>query len=223
MLRAVIRVVVVSAVLVAFIAFPTRRARAAARKPVTLGIVFHVADFEGKPVADDAFLDRRLARTNEIYAPYGVSFTRVGTVKLDERHARIQDRDGRDALAADVSPRGDGVIDCFVVRSFKDVGDPLIYRRGVHWHVKSRPGCHFVMLSAFGDVDVLAHELGHFLGNPQHKWEAGNLMSYARGSAPELDARQRNRLETALRGYLRRRELRAVAPSAAAASAQAKL
>lgn len=223
MLRAATRLAVLAALVFTFIAVPTKRARAAARKPVKLEVVFHVAEFEGKPVADDAFLDQRIQRSNEIFAPYGVSFTRGASLPLDASHARIEDRDGRDALATEMSERRRGVIDCFVVRSFKDIGDPLMYRRGVHWHVKASRGTHFVILAASGPTDVLAHELGHFLGNPNHKWEAGNLMSYERGDAPVLDPAQQRKVEVALRGYLKRRELRAVSATHAVASAQAGL
>jgi len=84
-------------------------------------------------------------------------------------------------------------------------------RRGVHWHSRSHPGAHFVILSSIAGTDVLAHELGHFLGNPKHSDTPGNLMSYERGDAPPfLDPEQVARMQRALQGYLRRGELRPV-------------
>ena len=56
------------------------QARAAERKPVkkpvTLEVVFHVAEMDGQPVADATYLDERLERANQIFAPYGVGFAR---------------------------------------------------------------------------------------------------------------------------------------------------
>jgi hypothetical protein len=219
--RAVSRAVLIAAlVVVAFVARPPKKARAATRKPITLEIAFHVAMYKGKAVADDAYLDARLAKANEIYAPHGIAFVRNGAPQeLGEEHALIEDRAGRDALTPLATGRQRGVIDCFVVRAFKDVGNPSTYRRGVHWHSGTRKGAHYIILAAsFGGEDVLAHELGHFLGNPQHSETPGNIMSYQRGPMlPFFDAAQQRKIEGALRGYLVRRELRpAKAPSVAA-------
>ena len=65
-----------------------------------------------------------------------------------------------------------------------------------------------MILSAIAGPDVLAHELGHFLGNPAHSDVPGNLMSYQHTEAlPFLDALQSSRLRRTLRRYLRTREL----------------
>jgi hypothetical protein len=181
---------------------------AAARKPVTLEIAFHVAQVDGQPVVEAAFIDERLERANQIFAPYGVAFVRTRLQPLAAEHAVIESRADRDALGVEV---GRGVIDCFVVRSFRDVDDPTEMRRGVHWHSQTHAGAHFVILSTIGGPNVLAHELGHFLGNPQHSQVPGNLMSYEHGTGlPVLDATQIRQLERALRGYLARHELRPV-------------
>jgi hypothetical protein len=100
------------------------------------------------------------------------------------------------------------------------VDEPDRMRRGVHWHAalsgghRTLSGAHYVIISTLGDRDVFSHELGHYLGNPEHSQSVGNLMSYERGSMlPFLDAAQVARLERALRGYLKRGELvRAAAP-----------
>jgi hypothetical protein len=82
----------------------------------------------------------------------------------------------------------------------------------VHWHSRTYKGAHFVILSSRShDINVLAHELGHFLGNPQHSEVHGNLMSYDRGEElPVLDDNQFRKMQRALRGYLARREVRAL-------------
>jgi hypothetical protein len=171
----------------------------------------HVAELSGRPVADEAFLRERVARANEIYAPYHVGFVVQRVLPLDGKHAQLDSRADRDALATYVQRK---VINCFVVAALRDVDEPERMRRGVHWHAAlsgdkaaaARP--HYVILSTLGERDVFAHELGHYLGNPEHSQTVGNLMSYERGPMlPFLDADQVARLERALRGYLKRAEL----------------
>jgi hypothetical protein len=183
----------------------TPSASAQAREPTVLPIAWHVVEDAAGPVVSAAFLAERLERANAIYAPYGIAFAAVSHDALPERHAALESRADRDALAA-ASSRG--AINCFVVRSLRDVDDPAQMRRGVHWHA---PSSHFVILSSIAGLNVLAHELGHFLGNPAHSETAGNLMSYQPGPAlPVLDDKQLRRLARAVRGYLARKELRAV-------------
>jgi hypothetical protein len=175
-----------------------------------LPLTLHVVEQDGKPVADQAFMAERIARANEIYAPYGVGFAVQERVPLAAAHAHLSSRTDRDALAAYVKRK---VINCFVVASLRDVDEPERMRRGVHWHAASRGGAHYVIISTLGGRDVLSHELGHFLGNPEHSPTPGNLMSYEHGPIlPFLDPLQRKRLERSLRGYLRRGELAVVPP-----------
>jgi len=175
-----------------------------------LPLAMHVVEKDGMPVADDAFIKARVDRANEIYAPYRVGFVVKHRMPLKAAHAHLDSRADRDALAAHVQRK---VINCFVVRSLRDVDEPERMRRGVHWHAASRPGVHFVIISPLGDRDVFSHELGHFLGNPEHSSTRGNLMSYERGPLlPFLDQAQLIRLERALRGYLKRGELIAAEP-----------
>lgn len=180
-------------------------APAHAREPIVLPIAWHVVHDAAGPVVSDDFLRERLERANAIFAPYAVAFAAVARDSVPERHAALEDRRDRDALGAHVAR---GVINCFVVRSLRDVDDPTQMRRGVHWHT---PSAHFVIISSSSGPNVLAHELGHFLGNPAHSNTTGNLMSYLPGpELPVLDARQVRKLERALRAYLARKELRAV-------------
>ena len=171
-----------------------------------LPIAAHVVEVNGTPVASEAFLQERLARANAIFAPYRVGFVLERRSPLPAAHARLESRADRDALAAYT---GKHVIDWFVVESLRDVDEPERMRRGVHWHARGKRA-HYVILSTLGGPDVLAHELGHYLGNPEHSQTPGNLMCYERGQIepPFLDAPQIARMERALRGYFSRGELR---------------
>lgn len=174
-------------------------------KLLTLPLLVHMAHEEGQPVADEAFLERQLARANEIFAPYGVRFS-LREVVVGPAPARMETRDDRSSLGAHVRP---GVINCFVVASLRDVDEPSRMRRGVHWWSQHHKGVHYVILSAISEPDVLAHELGHYLGNPRHSDTPGNLMSYARGEGlPFLDEVQQKRVQAAIRRYVQSGELR---------------
>jgi hypothetical protein len=184
-------------------------APAIARDPSVLPIAFQIAQDAGHPVVDRAFLDDRVARANQIFAAYGVQFVAAGAVPLAGERAAIETAADRDVLGANVRR---GVINCFVVGSLRDVDDPAQMRRGVHWHSRAYPGTHYVVLSSIAGPNVLAHELGHFLGNPRHSDVPGNLMSYQRTDAlPFLDPTQAQRVARSVRDYLRSGELRAAA------------
>jgi hypothetical protein len=185
-------------------------------------IAFQIADSAGKPVADDAFVASELEHANAIYRELGIELVDVSHHKLAQRHARIVERRDRDALGPLLRP---GVINVFVVGCLMDVDEPGRERRGVHWRVRSDKQRHFVIVSAISGPYVLAHELGHFLGNPEHSDVPGNLMSYQHTEAvPVLDAAQRERVahtvaalfasgELALPGSARRKKKTTVAPS----------
>jgi hypothetical protein len=172
---------------------------------VHVPLLVHMTHENGQAVASEGFVSAQLRRANEIFAPYGVLFDLVDV--LPSRAApHMETRADRSALAAWAR---DGVVDCFVVASLRDVDEPGRIRRGVHWHSESTPGTHYVILSAISEPDVLAHELGHYLGNPRHSDVAGNLMSYLRGEGlPVLDAAQRERVRRALRAYRKSGELK---------------
>jgi hypothetical protein len=170
-----------------------------------LPLAVHVVEQDGQPVADEAFITERILRANEIYSPYRVGFVVQQRLPLAAAHAELSSRADRDALAVFLKRK---VINCFVVASLRDVDEPERMRRGVHWHAATRRGAHFVIISTLGGRDVLSHELGHFLGNPEHSQTSGNLMSYEHGPMlPFLDPAQLERLERSLRGYLKRGEL----------------
>jgi hypothetical protein len=100
-----------------------------------------------------------------------------------------------------------------------DVDEPGRERRGVHWHPRSRPARSFLIVSKISKAYVLAHELGHLLGNPKHSGVPGNLMSYERTAEPPfLDAAQIRNVKRTLAALLKGGTLVPV-PSAPAAPA----
>lgn len=152
----------------------------AARADTTFAVRFLVSQEDGAPVVDQAFLDAHLRRANELFAPAGVAFEADEPENRDGR-ADIVTRSHRHALAPEVS---NGRIHVFVVRSLADVDVAGRVLRGVHW--RSRRGGtrrHYVILSSIAREYVLAHELGHFFGNP-HSPTPGNIMSYERADGP---------------------------------------
>ncbi|HVZ31488.1 MAG TPA: hypothetical protein VG963_03635, partial [Polyangiaceae bacterium] len=172
---------------------------------VRLGLAVHIAREGGELVADEAFIDRQVATANRIFAPYGVAFERRERHERDARAAQMQTRADRDALGAFVRPHW---INVFVVASLLDVDEPQHVRRGVHWHSTRYAPAHYLILSKISFDAVLAHELGHFLGNPSHSETPGNLMSYHHTEIlPFLDAPQQQHLHQSVAAYLRTGEL----------------
>ncbi len=171
----------------------------------TLPLSFAIAEVDGAPVVDQAWLDERVAQANLIFAPEQLAFSIAGTRPLAAAHARMETRADRHALGAEVQPE---VVNCFIVDSLRDVDDPSQMRRGVHWHPRGYPGKHFVIVAAYAGPTVLAHELGHFFGNREHSDVVGNIMSYSRGEGvPFFDARQGETLRRTARRFLRSGEL----------------
>lgn len=188
--------------LVALAATPTRADDGLRAVPV----VFHVAETKGVPAADDTFLESELEHANTIYRELGLELVRVSTTKLAERHARIVERRDRDALGPELRA---GVINVFIVACLMDVDEPGRERRGVHWRVRSNRKRHFVIVSAISGPYVLAHELGHFFGNPEHSDVPGNLMSYQQtGEVPVLNAAQRENVARTVASLFASGELR---------------
>jgi len=166
----------------------TRSARSLRQIPVVL----HVVESAGKPVANADFLTRQLEHANVIYRPLGYELVVVQQRALAARHEKLVERGDRDALAQAL--RG-GVLNCFIVGSLMDVDEPGRERRGVHWRLRSNRKRHYVIVSAISGPYVLAHELGHFFGNPEHSDVAGNLMSYQHtDQVPVLDEAQQQRV-----------------------------
>jgi hypothetical protein len=167
-----------------------------AGEPLRIPIVFHVAQLAGEAAVPPAFIAEQLAAANAIYAPLGIEWVERERVPLAPAHAELVTRADRDALARYVRK---GAIHCFVVGRLMDVDEPGRERRGVHWHPRPRPRHSFLIVSKISKPFVLAHELGHFLGNPKHSDVPGNLMSYERtAQTPFLDAAQTRNVQRTL-------------------------
>lgn len=177
------------------------------RSVTTLPLALTVATEGGEPVVTDEWLDEQVERATDLFSPHGVAFRVVERHAMDESHARLENRRDRHALGHLMHP---GRIDCFFVRSLRDVDDPALYRQGVHWRPRGDgfpPHAHFVIVSSIAGPDVLAHELGHYFRNG-HSDTPGNIMSYDRGEGPRFfDAVQSRRIRFQLRRYLSRGEL----------------
>jgi hypothetical protein len=172
-----------------------------AREPARIPMVFHVVELDGEPVAPPAFIADQLAAANDIYRPLGIELVERERAPLAAAHAELVTRADRDALAPQVRK---GAIHCFVVAKLMDVDEPGRERRGVHWHPRANPRRSFLIVSKISKPYVLAHELGHLLGNPKHSDVPGNLMSYERtAQTPFLDAAQVRNVRRALAALLK--------------------
>lgn len=170
-----------------------------------LPILFSISLLGGKAVVEDSWIEQQLTWANHIYWPSGVTFEEAGKRPLDERHAKLETRQDRHDLTPKVV---DGVINCFVVHSLRDVDDPSRYRQGVHWRPPGFAGKHFVVLSSIAGPTVLAHELGHFFGNHRHSDVRGNIMSYSRGDDPPFfDAPQIKKIHRIVHRFIASGEL----------------
>jgi hypothetical protein len=178
-------------------------AQAAPPTATTFSLRVSVAvDDAGKPVAQPEWLAAELDAAQALFVPFGVRFAKTAGAPLDARLAHVETRADRDALATHGAPH---VVDVFVVESLRDVDDTSQMRRGVHWHAPS--GAHYLIVVAAAPTTVLAHELGHYFGNP-HSHVADNVMSYERTGAPVFfDADQGKRIASKARSYVRSGEL----------------
>ena len=182
-------------------------ARAEDRSIGTFPVAVFVADEGGTPVASPAWIDAQLARAGLLYQQLGIHFQRVSLTPIDGAHAHLVTRANRDALA---KLRQDRAINVFVVASLKDVDEKDTFRRGVHWRPAASPGKRFIIVSKVAGPTVLAHELGHYFGNP-HTTTLNNLMSYARkGGDVFLNPAQIARTKATARSILRSGEVKAL-------------
>lgn len=170
-----------------------------------LPIAFTVAVEEGTEAATSAWLAEQVTQANAIFAPSETSFAAREHRTMGAEHAHLENRSDRHALADMLVPRS---INVFVVASLRDVDDPSLMRRGVHWRSANHPGTHHVILSAISGPTVLAHELGHFFGNP-HSATPNNIMSYERDGEvlPFFDGEQLRRIRRFRRRFLASEEL----------------
>jgi hypothetical protein len=178
---------------------------AEAKAPAFVPIVFHVAQNSEHRVAIEPFIASQLRHANEALAPTGVLFVDGGHEALAPEHAVLVTRADRDALLVSVKP---GAVHCMVVAKLMDVDEPGRERRGVHWYRAGTSRPHMIILSSLAGDYVLAHELGHFFGNPAHSQQPGNLMSYLPGVLPPfLTEAQQRRVRRSLAEMQRSAEL----------------
>jgi hypothetical protein len=173
----------------------------------TVPITFSVASDDGEPVRDAAWIDAQLAEALTMFAPWGVRFKRTSIAPLGADRAHVLTRADRDALAELVRP---GVVNVFVVAGLADVDEKDRFRSGVHWRASSQPKTRYIVLAAAASRGVLAHELGHYFGNP-HSSVPDNVMSYARtGAVPFFDVRQGAIIRSEARRVIATREIVAI-------------
>ena len=183
---------------------------AQADDPVSFGLRVMVAEVDGEPVVDEQWVAERIGWANRIFEPATLDFRQRSREPLAEEHADLVSRSDRHALG----PLVEGtLIHVFVVRSLANVDVDGDFIRGVHWRSRrGGPGPgggrrHYVILSSIAGPTVLAHELGHFFGNP-HSDTPGNIMSYSRGSGPPFfDRAQLGRIRRHRQRFLSTREL----------------
>jgi len=175
--------------------------------PLTFALRIAIAtDEQEKPVARPEWLAQEIAEAQRLFAPFGVAFARQEAPALGRAARHIETRADRDALAARAAAR---VVNVFIVESLRDVDEEGRMRRGVHWHAPS--GTHYVIVVASAAPPVLAHELGHFFGNP-HSPVPDNVMSYERaGGLVFFDDAQGRRIRERAQAYVRSGELAPVA------------
>ena len=178
----------------------------------TFPVSFAVTQNDGDPVREDEWLDEQLAFAEKLFGPHGVHFKRTSRRLVGSLYTELETRADRDALFA--LARKD-VINVFVVSSLRDVDEKDRFRSGVHWRPSQEPTSRYVILSATAPPSVLAHELGHYFGNP-HSPTPDNIMSYTRkGGTLFLDAAQVTKIRATARRCLQERELLPVPASSA--------
>ena len=190
-----------------FVGFAPAVSAARPRDIGTFPVAVFVADEGGRPAASEEWIDAQLARAEVLYAQLGIRFKRVSFSLIDAAHAHLVTRSDRDAL---VKFRKQEVINVFVVASLKDVDEKDTFRRGVHWRPAATPTKRFIILSVAAGPTVLAHELGHYFGNP-HTTTVNNLMSYTRTNENVfLDAAQIARTTGVARSVLQSGEVKGI-------------
>lgn len=168
-------------------------------------LFFHIAESAAHRAVPEAFIARQIAQANECFAPVGIRFEDAGNEPLAAEHASLTTRADRDALLPYARK---GAVHCMVVAKLMDVDEPGRERRGVHWHPPDTRTPHVVIISTLASDYVLAHELGHFFGNPSHSELPGNLMSYTPGVVPPfLTPNQKRRITSSLKRMQARGEL----------------
>jgi hypothetical protein len=174
-----------------------------------LPISLAVAEVDGAPVRDAAWVDAELAHA--LYAPLGISLRRVASRALPAARARIETRADRDALASIVEPRRVNVLS-------SPPSATSTIRRSTAWASTGAPARirrATTPSSRRTRAITLAHELGHFFGL-DHTKVVNNVMSYASdGGPPFFDDRQAARVRAMARMYVEAKPLEPAGPAEA--------
>jgi len=151
-----------------------------AAAPVTLAVAIAVAEEDGAPVQSDAWIDAQLAQANVLFEAAGVRFRWTARRPLPAPLTRAGSREDRDAFGGTMEPRA---VNVSVIASLADVDEAGRFRMGVCWQNRKDHDKRYILLSSIARPSVLAHELGHFFGNP-HSSVTDNVMSYDRTGGP---------------------------------------
>jgi len=167
--------------------------------PLPLSIAVAVDD-EGAPVVDDCFIATQVGAARRLLLPHGIRVRWTMARALSKGHARLEDADDRDDLAAFHEKV---VINVMVVERLRDKDDPKRFRMGVRWRLRRDLRKDYVIVAASAVPTVLAHELGHFFGNG-HSQVVDNVMSYKRENPERVafDERQGAKMRATVRRYL---------------------
>jgi hypothetical protein len=186
-------------------AFPALAKKSKAEEPLpALPLSIAVAQEDGRPVRDDAWIDAQIAESQRLFSQCGVHLRKASQRALDARFMRLETRKDRDDLLPEIEK---GRINVMIVASLRDVDDPSLYRMGVHWRPQSNLRKHYIIVAASALPSTLAHELGHYFGNG-HSYVTDNVMSYDRtGATVFFDASQQRKVKTFARLFLRSKEL----------------
>jgi hypothetical protein len=165
---------------------------------------FGIATEDDQPVRDQAWIREQVDVMESLFGPLGVHPADVGHRTLGPRFNHLETRADRDDLIHEMLP---GVVNVFIVGTLRDVDEPALLRRGVHWRNRGTPSSRYVILAAEAPPAVLAHEMGHYFGNG-HSTTRDNLMSYDRsGGQVFLNAVQGRTIQAAAHEAFSTREL----------------
>ncbi len=195
-------------------------AQPATKKPAQLPAMplsIAVAEQHGKPVVKCPWLRRQVAEAERLLSAQRVHVKVVKRRRLPARYVALEKAKDRDALVKHLERK---VINVFVVRTLRDVHDPRYLIQGVRWRNLRNLRKDYIIVAASASPTTLAHELGHYFGNP-HSYVDNNIMSYKRSdpSKVRFNAKQGAKMRRAVAGYLRSKKLKTAAQILAAAKA----
>lgn len=168
------------------------------------------------PVQTQRWIEAHVAAATRILGAHGIAVS-ARYARFTPRRCTLLSRQDRHEQAR--FARMDGTVTVLVFARIRDVDDPAYELAGVHWRYVGRQRQlqrrRWVFLTSVADPPVLAHELGHFLGQ-QHDTRGGNIMTLhpsspiwakrglkPRPRKPIFTTKQGRRMHASLRRYLR--------------------